>query len=125
VRGRTFLEPLKNTMLDKKYLIEKLLNSSTTRFNHLCTGLRIDVDIDDFESIVFILVAPCHSLISIHTQAVFHIPEMIFFTPFSKIMWFRLPTATLILCNASVLFSTIYLDFCCMFHRNGVLQTTR
>ena len=84
-------------------------------------GRRIEEDIDDFVSLVFILVAPCHSLISIHTRKFFHIPKLKFFTPFSKILWFRFPTATLILRNALVLLSTIHLDFCCVIHGNGVL----
>ena len=88
--------------------------SCTTKFNHLCTGWRIEEDIDDFVSLVFILVAPCHSLISIHTQVFFYITKLKFFTPFSKILWFRFPIATLILRNALVLLSTVHLDFCCL-----------
>ena len=55
------------------------MHQGTTKFNHVCTGQRIDVDVDDFVSVVVILVAPCHSLISIHTQIKFHIPKLKFF----------------------------------------------
>jgi hypothetical protein len=36
-------------------------------------------------------------------------------------LWFRFPTATLILRNSLALFSMIHLDFRCVFHGTGVL----